>query len=103
MRGPRRDHYIAPRAGPDSRQALDAAVASLMAARDFDDGDPAATVHVLASLALQLDGRLALAVAEARCWGCSWAEVADLLGVTRASAWQRYADKQTNDSNEGSR
>ena len=100
MSGPRRDHYIAPRTGPDSSHALDAAVASLMTARDFDDGDPAAIVHVLASLAWQLDGRLVLAVADARRWGCSWAEVADLLGVTRASAWQRYADKETNDSKE---
>jgi hypothetical protein len=78
-------------------------VASLMTARDFDDGDPAALVHVLASLAWQLDGRLALAVADARRWGCSWAEVADLLGVTRASAWQRYADNQTDDRDKGSR
>jgi hypothetical protein len=74
-----------------------------MTARDFEDGDPAAIVHVLASLAWQLDGRLVLAVADARRWGCSWAEVADLLGVTRASAWQRYADQETNHTNKGSR
>jgi len=30
-------------------------------------------------------------VADARDQDYSWAQVADLLGVTRASAWQRYA------------
>ncbi len=103
MRSPRRDHYIAPRTGPDSRQALDAAVRSLLAARHFDDGDPPATLHVLASLAAQLEGRLATAVTAARRWGCSWAEVGDLLGVTRASAWQRYTDQETNNAKDGSR
>jgi len=37
--------------------------------------------------------RLSGAVARARGQDYSWAEIADLLGVTRASAWQRYAGR----------
>jgi uncharacterized NAD(P)/FAD-binding protein YdhS len=90
MRSPRRDHYLAPRAGTDSRAVVDAAVESLSAARDLHPQEAPSRLHVLASLAAELEARLRPAVADARQYGCSWAEVADLLGVTRASAWQRY-------------
>lgn len=90
MRQPRRDHYIAPCTGADSRLAMDAAIESLRVARNFGHGDAAATLHLLASLVVEAEARLRGAVAAARQDGCSWAEVADLLGVTRASAWQRY-------------
>jgi len=95
MRTPRRDHYIAPCTGADSRRALEAAIETLGAARNLDTHDPAARLHVLASLIAELDARLCAVVDDVRRYGCSWAEVADLLGVTRASAWQRYAGRET--------
>ncbi|MGO9332933.1 MAG: hypothetical protein ACLQCU_02565 [Acidimicrobiales bacterium] len=41
--------------------------------------------------------RLPRTVADARDQECSWAEIADLLGVTRASACQRYAGRTGRD------
>jgi hypothetical protein len=90
MTEPRRDHYIPPSTGPDTAAAIAAAIQSLAAARNFDDLDAAIALHLLASLLAQAQARLPQAVNDARNQGCSWAEIADLLGVTRASAWQRY-------------
>ena len=87
MREPRRDHYIAPSTGADSRSALDTALDELAAARNLDTTDAATAVHLLASLAAETDARFSEMIANARKDGCSWAEIADLLGVTRASAW----------------
>jgi hypothetical protein len=92
MRPSRRDHYVAPATGPDTHAALDAAIDSLAAARGLDTGDPATAVHLLASLSAEASTRSAQAISDARRYGCSWAEIADLLGVTRASAWQRWAE-----------
>ncbi|MGH2836400.1 MAG: hypothetical protein ACRDKD_09315 [Solirubrobacteraceae bacterium] len=92
MRAPRRDRYIAPCADADTGRVVDAALESLRVARSFGRDDPAASLHLLTSLLVEVQGRLAEFVAAARDQGCSWAEVADLLGVTRASAWQRYSD-----------
>lgn len=94
MSEPRRDHYVAPATGADSQGALDAAVEFLCAARDLDTRDPTATLHLVASLIAEAQARLPRAVRQARDYGCSWAEVADLLGVTRASAWQRYSSAE---------
>ena len=41
--------------------------------------------------------RLPRAVADARDQECSWAQIGDLLGVTRASAWQRYGGHTARD------
>ena len=90
MREPRRDRYVGPGIGEDSRLVVDAAIEGLCAARDLSAEDLLARLHVIASLAAELTTRLGPAVAEIRRYGCSWAEVADLLGVTRSSAWQRY-------------
>jgi uncharacterized NAD(P)/FAD-binding protein YdhS len=90
MKEPRRDHYIGPGIGEDSRLVVDAAIEGLCAARNLPATDAPACLHVIASLTAELTTRIGAAVAEARQYGCSWAEVADLLGVTRASAWQRY-------------
>lgn len=92
MTEPRRDHYIAPSTGDDSAEALDAAIASLGEQRGLGPEDDATRLHLLASLVAEVDRRLPAAVADARNQGCSWAQIADLLGVTRASAWQRYAE-----------
>jgi hypothetical protein len=94
MREPRRAHYLPPTVGHDTKLVLDAAVEALGKVRSMHDGDPTTTLHLLSSLIADAQRRLPEAVADARNQRCSWAEIADLLGVTRASAWQRYA-KQT--------
>ena len=96
MREPRRDHYIEPATGPDSDRVLDDAIASLGTLRNLPWlGDAGATMHLLVSLIPQAEQQLPRAIADAREQDYSWAEIADLLGVTRASAWQRYAGKTT--------
>ncbi len=87
----RRDYYLGPATGEDTKQALDTAITSLAAARDMGHGDAGVDLHLLTSLLEEAEARVGAAVAEARRQGYSWAQVADLLGVTRASAWQRYA------------
>jgi len=94
MTEPRRDHYLPPTVGEDSQVVLDAAIDSLGKLPGFGlNGDAATTLHVLASLIAEAHQRLPRAVADARDQDCSWAEIADPLGVTRASAWQRYAGR----------
>lgn len=53
--------------------------------------DAAALLHLTVSLNAGLNGHLTRAVQAARADGLSWAEVADLLGTTRASAWQHFS------------
>ena len=92
MREPRRDHYLAPAPGADTERVLEAAIETLGKVRDLPWlGDAGATLHLLTSLMAEAEARLPRAVADARDQEYSWAEIADLLGVTRASAWQRYA------------
>lgn len=94
MREPRRDHYIEPASGEDSAAVLDTAIESLGKLRGLEWlGDTGVTLHLLASLVAEARSRLPRAVADARDQGYSWGQVADLLGVTRASAWQRYAGR----------
>ena len=96
MREPRRDHYIKPATGPDSERVIDEAITSLGTLRNLPWlGDAGATLHLLTSLIHQAQHRLPTAVADARDQEYSWAQIADLLGVTRASAWQRYAGHTT--------
>lgn len=90
-REPRRDHYMAPATDEATATAFDAAVERFNNTTGFSPDDPAAMLHLLACLLAEASSRLPGAVAEARRYGLSWAEVADLLGVTRASAWQRFA------------
>jgi hypothetical protein len=94
MREPRRDHYIEPVTGTDTRTALDAALDHLASARNLDGIDAPTAVHLLASLAAEIEARMSQAITKARNDGCSWAGIADLLGVTRASAWQRWSSPQ---------
>jgi len=94
MAEPRRDHYLAPSMDDATERVLDAAIVSLGELRGLDhDGDGATSLHLLASLMAEANRRLGSAVAEARAQRCSWAQIAELLGVTRASAWQRYASQ----------
>lgn len=92
MREPRRDHYLAPMTGTDTEGVVEAAMEALGTIRGLPwSGDAGATLHLLTSLIAETEHRLPRAVADARAQECSWAQIADLLGVTRASAWQRYA------------
>jgi hypothetical protein len=91
MREPRRDHYVGPTTGDDTESVLEAAIDSLGALRGLAWlGDAANRLHLLASLMAEAEGHLPRAVADARDQDCSWAQIADILGVTRASAHQRY-------------
>jgi hypothetical protein len=98
MREPRRDHYIGPATGEDSGAVLDAAIESLGKLRGLEwVGDAGVTLHLLASLVGEARSRVPRAVADARDQDYSWGQVAELLGVTRASAWQRYAGHTARD------
>lgn len=91
MRETHRDHYRAPATGEDTETVLAAAIDSLDELRGFAGlADPPARLHLLASLIAQAERLLPATVADARHHGCSWAQIGDLLGVTRASAQQRY-------------
>ena len=91
----RRDHYLTPSTGKDSAKALDEAIASLASARRLRAGFGDATVelHLLSSLIAESERRLPHLVAAAREQGLSWAEIGDLLGTTRAAAWQRFGQR----------
>jgi hypothetical protein len=96
MREPRRDHYLAPATGADTERILEASIETLGTVRGLEwVGDAGVTLHLLASLTAEAERRLPRAVADARDQEYSWAQIADLLGVTRASAWQRYAGRTT--------
>jgi hypothetical protein len=91
----RRDHYHAPAIGEDSAAVLDEALVSLGRLRDMGGwiGDAGVDLYLLMSLLEEVKSRVPRAVADARDQEYSWAQIADLLGVTRASAWQRYAGR----------
>ena len=91
MRETRRNHYLSPVTDDDTEAVLDDALAALGTGRGLWPGDAGVTLHLLTSLTAQAQRRLPQAVADARDQDYSWAEIADLLGVTRASAWQRFA------------
>ena len=91
MRETRRNHYLSPATGDDAEAVLDDALVTLGSQRRLSPGDAGVTLHLLTSLTAQAERRLPRAVADARDQDYSWAQIADLLGTTRASAWQRFA------------
>ena len=92
MSEPRRDHYLAPATGEDTERVIDDAIETLGTLRSLPWlGDAGATLHLLTSLIAEAQHRLPRAVADARDQDYSWAQIGDLLGITRASAWQHYA------------
>jgi hypothetical protein len=98
MRPPRRDHYLAPATDEHSVRVLEEAVEALGSLRGLPPQDDAGVVlHLLRSLELEVDRLMPRAVADARDQQYSWAAIADLLGVTRASAWQRYSTRRAAD------
>ena len=91
MPEPRRDYFIAPVVDADTARVLAAALTTLGRARRLTPpDDPGVHLHLLVSLAAQVDRLLPAAVAAARAQDYSWAQIGDLLGLTRASAWQRF-------------
>lgn len=98
MRPSRRDHYLAPATDQFSAGVVEEAIESLGSLRGLSwVGDAGVTLHLLMSLTVEAESRVARAVADARDQEYSWAEIGDLLGVTRASAWQRYAGRVAGD------
>lgn len=98
MRPPRRHHYLTPAADEFSARVVDEAIETLGSLRGLSWlGDAGVTLHLLMSLSVEAQSRVARAVADARDQECSWAEIGDLLGVTRASTWQRYAGRVAGD------
>jgi hypothetical protein len=98
MREVRRDHYIAPATAEDTSVVLESAIESLGKLRGLEwVGDAGVTLHLLASLIAEARARVPRAVADARDQEYSWAQIGDLLGVTRASVWQRYAGRTARD------
>lgn len=91
MAAPNRAHHIAPHTDTDSAAVLDEALTSLGILRTLEQlGDSGTTLHLLASLHRQIQHRLPDAVADARDQDYTWAEIGDLLGITRAAAWNHY-------------
>ncbi len=94
MRESHRACYLAPATGTDTAAVIDAAIDRLGELRDLPQPrDASASLHLLASLIAEATRRLPQGVADVRDEQCSWAQVGDLLGVTRASAQQHYGDR----------
>ena len=86
-----RDSHFAPFTDTDSAQILHDTVEALAPRRTmYWLGDSGVTLHVLASLHAQIQERLPDADADARDQDYSWAQIGDLLNLTRAGAWNRY-------------
>lgn len=94
-RGPR-GHYTGAvtGTGTGTAAALHRALEDLGRSRGLWPGDASVTLELLSSLAAEVSSRLPRAVDDARAYGLSWAEVANLLGVTRASAWERFGSQR---------
>lgn len=58
------------------------------------DVDPLGVLRGITRGMRKLDNALRDAVASARSRGHSWEEIADALGVTRQSAWERFAQSE---------
>ncbi|MGH3468002.1 MAG: hypothetical protein ACRDQF_09765 [Thermocrispum sp.] len=91
MAAPARTHHVGPYTDDVSALVLDQAAEALARLRTaYWLGDAGYTLHALACLQRQIRDRLPDAVADARDQDYSWAEIGDLLGLTRAAAWNRY-------------
>ena len=91
-RAPHRDHYIEPATNHNTATVIDEAIKSLGTLTTLNwHGDQGIILHLLVSLATEIQQRIPQTVAQARDQQYSWAQIGDLLGTTRASAWQRHA------------
>lgn len=56
----------------------------------LDDPDPLHALRAAAALQAKTDARTEVLVRRARIAGCTWAEVASALGVSRQAVHKRY-------------
>lgn len=97
MSSPGRDYYEHPSIDDDTRRVIDEALELLGMIRIPNGwlGDGGAEVQLLVSMIAEAERRLPGAVALARDQEYSWAEIGDMLGTTRAAAWQRFARRSS--------
>jgi hypothetical protein len=88
---PRRDRTAIPYTDDETSALIDEAVYTLTTLRaPMSSGDAGAAVSVLVSLAVEAEGRLPDAVADARDQGYTWDEIADRLNTSVTTARRRY-------------
>ena len=90
-RGCRFDRTLCPTTDALCLQALDHAIAIMVAFRGGEPDDPGAVISTLVSLIAEADSRLTDTVADARERGYTWDQVASRLGTTIPAARYRYA------------
>ncbi len=83
-----------PVADKSSRTVIDEATARLAELRGLPASDTAARLHLYASLALELRIRTGGAAAALHERDVSWAEIANLLGITEREAIARFAEPE---------
>jgi DNA-directed RNA polymerase specialized sigma24 family protein len=79
-----------PRTDDDTSEVIDDTVSVLAERRGLWLGNDATVVHLLASLIAQCERELPLAVTMARGEGCSWDDIAQLLGTSAHEARLRF-------------
>lgn len=84
------DRTRAPYLGHDTLELVERAVESLVWGRGSSPGDAGAALSCLASLIAEAQSQLPTMVAEARCHGYSWEEVAGRLATSARTARRRY-------------
>jgi hypothetical protein len=89
---PRRDRTAIPYTDDKSYKLIDDAAYTLTIFRaPMSFGDAGAAVSVFVSLAVEAEGRLHDAVADARDQGYTWDEIARRLATSESTARRRYA------------
>ena len=89
---PRRDRTAFPYTDAETERLVDEAVTALVSLRaPMWLEDPGPKLSVLVSLALEADGRLHDAAADAVDQGYSWAQVASRLDISASTARRRYS------------
>ena len=88
------DALPAPRVDDDSAAVLDQAIETLARLRTpYWLGDSGVRLHALASLAKQAQELLPQAIHDARDQELTWAEIAQLLNISTATAQRRYRQR----------
>jgi len=94
----RRDHYLAPVTDNDTESVLDEAIDSLARLRAMGGrGNAGVDLHLLTSLIDEATRRLSGGRCSSARPGLLMGGDRRSLGVTRASAWQRYAGRTDDD------
>lgn len=89
---PRRDDSVVPYSDEATAELIDEAVDSLVLMRSpMHLGDAAVTISALVSLRMEIERRLADAVADARDQDYSWDAIAGRLATTASTVQWRYA------------